>query len=307
MSRRLPSLNAMRAFESAARLGSFHRAADELSVTQSAVSHQVRNLEAHLGVELFRRRGTQIELTEAGRAYLPRLSGAFREIDRATRSVGRFHAGNRLVVQTYSTIAIRWLIPRLSRFREIHPDIDVRFFTAQVDADLTAGDVDLALVIGCTNSESMHHERLFTPIMFPVCSPALLRGTPPLAVPQDLARHTILQVHPSQADWGHWLASIGLAGIDPDSGLRFDSYDHALATACRGLGIALGMEPYVRDDLRTEMLVRPFPGLEVESPWSWHLVCREDEVDRPQIVSFRNWLMDELELDPTIRLLHQAC
>ncbi|MEQ9003377.1 MAG: transcriptional regulator GcvA [Pseudomonadales bacterium] len=307
MPHRLPSLNAMRAFEAAARLGSFHRAAEELSVTQSAISHQVRNLESHLGVELFRRNGTHLELTEAGRAYLPRLSGAFAQIEQATRSVARYRSSNRLTVQTYSTIAIRWLIPRLSGFREQHPEVDVRLLTSQADVDLATDDVDLGLVVGSIEADDVQQERLFTPVLFPVCSPMLLEGKVPLRSPDDLKRHTILQVYPSHADWDYWLAQAGVTDVDPDSGLRFDSYDHALATACRGLGVALGMEPYVRDDVAAGLLVQPFPELQVPSPWSWHLVYRSEEAERPQIVRFRRWLVTELERDPATRGLRLNC
>lgn len=303
MLHRLPSLNAIRAFEAAARVGSFRAAARELSVTPSAISHQVRSLEALLGVDLFRRNGTHLELTEAGRSYLPQLSSAFQQIEQATRTVSRLYASSRLTVQTYSTIAIRWLVPRLNGFREACPEVDVRLFTSQADVDLSTDDVDLALRVGKPEEGNVHHEYLFTPVIFPVCSPALLEGPTPLATPRDLSGQTILQVYPSHEDWEHWLEFHGITDVDPDAGLVFDSYDHALATACRGLGVALGMEPYVHDDLATGMLTRPFPDLDVMSHRSWYLVCRKEEKERPHIAGFRDWLLEQLEQDPAISAL----
>lgn len=265
MRKKIPPLTALRSFEAAARHCSFRDAAEELCVSHSAISHQIKQLENHLGVELFVRRSRAVELTHPGRVYYPILREAFERIAEGTELLMAPQAPGILTIQLYSTFAIRWLIPRLPKFSNANPDIQVRLNTSQADVDFQQADVDLCVMIGSQSSANLHYDYLFDTLMYPVGSPALLSGDRPLDSPADLANHTILQVYPSRKDWYTWLDGAGVQGVDPESGLQFDSYDLALSTATQGMGIALGMQPYLSRDLKGGLLVELFPGQRVKA------------------------------------------
>ena len=201
MRKKIPPLTALRSFEAAARHCSFRDAAEELCVSHSAISHQIKQLESHLGVELFTRKSRAVELTKLGRLYYPILREAFDRIAEGTELVTAPHSASILTVQMYSTFAIRWLIPRLPGFNKAHPEIQVRLNTSQADVDFQQDDVDLCVMIGEPSSAALHYDHLFDSLMFPVGSPALLSGDPPLGSPGDLGSATILQVYPSRKDW----------------------------------------------------------------------------------------------------------
>ncbi|MEM8936291.1 MAG: transcriptional regulator GcvA [Pseudomonadota bacterium] len=303
MTRKLPPLNALRSFEAAARLGSFKEAAGELNVSQSAVSHQIKLLEEVLGVDLFLRRPRSVELTAAGKSYHPTISQAFDHVAEGTRMLLRSQGDDVLTVQTYSTFAVRWLVPRLETFHRENPTLQVRLITSQWDVDFAQQDVDLAVMIGNSNRENLHYDYLFSPKLFPVCSPALLTGGDKLSAPRDLANHTILQVYPSENDWSLWLERAGVQDVNPNSGLSFDSYDHALKTALRGIGVALAMHPYVSEDFAAGLLINPFPDHEYAAPGDWYLVYPETRLRQRKIKKFRDWLRREIESDPDLRQL----
>jgi DNA-binding transcriptional LysR family regulator len=290
-------MTALRAFESAARAGSFKIAADELNVSPSAVSHQIKHLEEYLGVLLFYRRARSIELTPAGRVFYPYLQTAFEHIEEGTRHLRDKRKTDELTIQTYSTIAVRWLMPRIQSFQSKHPKLVIRLITAQTDPDFADEAIDLAVVIATPESKRLTYTYLFTPTMFPVCSPQLISK---FTCPADLARAAILQVYPSRGDWPQWLAAHNIEGVDPDSGLRFDSYDHALRMAARGHGVALAMQPYVDDDLATGVLQQMFPGMEVEAKSSWYLAWPASRSESRYVRAFARWLIHEVEHDPTL-------
>ncbi|NRB72707.1 MAG: transcriptional regulator GcvA [Xanthomonadales bacterium] len=300
MRKRLPPLNALRAFEAAARNKSFKGAAEELFVSHSAISHQVRRLEQYLSIDLFRRVSRGVELTRAGRIYYPVLREAFDMIDEGTDLVLSPEAPGTLTVQVYSTFAIRWLIPRLPAFREAHPDVHVRLHTSQSDVNFEHEDVDICVMLGQRVQPDVHYDYLFSSQTFPVCSPALARGRSPLREPADLAHHTIIQVYPSRHDWAHWLEQNGVEGIEPDGGLLFDSYDLALNTAIQGLGVALGLEPFVNRDLEAGTLVEAFPGARVNHRGTWYLACRKEKTDNEKVCAFRDWLLAEVKRDSSM-------
>lgn len=300
MSRKLPPLNALRAFEAAARTGSFKQAADELNVSQSAISHQIKHLEEYLITALFFRRTRAIELTPAGERFFPFLQEAFDQMAEGARLVSQMDRDNILTLQTYSTFAVRWLMLRLGRFQQRYPDITLRLTTSQWNVDFNEQDTDLAIMIGVPETEKIHYDYLFTPRMFPVCSPGLLRGGNPLETPADLANHTILQVYPSKDDWFVWLDACDVEGVDPNSGLSFDSYDHALRMAVRGHGVALAMQPYVGEDFAAGLLTNPFPDLEIKAPSKWFLTYPESRSKIAKIRRFRDWLLEEIAGDPDL-------
>ena len=205
MRKKLPPLNALRSLEAAARHTSFKDAANELCVSHSAISHQVKLLEDHLGVELFTRKARAVELTRAGKLYYPVLRDAFDHILEVSQQIMAPHAADVVTVQVYSTLAIRWLIPRLPQFQASFPDIQIRLNTAQTDVDFARDDVDACIMIGKAVDDDLHYRYLFSSELFPVCSPSLLTQGGGIKTPQDLAYQTILQVYPSSKDWAIWL------------------------------------------------------------------------------------------------------
>ncbi|MFT7130170.1 MAG: LysR family glycine cleavage system transcriptional activator [Gammaproteobacteria bacterium] len=301
MRKKLPPLTALRSFEAAARHGSFRHAAEELCVSHSAVSHQIKLLEENLGVALFVRKSRSVELSKLGSIYYPILRDAFDLIAQGAERLRSPQSSAVLTVQLYSTFAIRWLIPRLSSFYKNYPGVQVRLNTSQKDVDFEQEDVDLCVMIGQRVSEKLHYDYLFSSELFPVASPSLIAGKTPLKRIEDLRRHTVLQVYPSKKDWHMWLDSVNLADIDLDAGLQFDSYDHALSTATQGLGVALGMQPYVSRDISAGLLVELFPGQRTNAAGEWYLVCRRERADNKNIAIFRRWLLDAINDDASLQ------
>lgn len=300
MRSRLPSLNALRTFESAARHGSFTKAAVELCVTHSAVSHQIKQLEHALGVELFLRKSRSVELTRVGRSYYPPLRDAFDRIAEATNLAVYSKTHSALTIQVYSTFAIRWLIPRLSLLRAEYPELQVRLVTSQSDVDFEQDDVDACVMIGYRSRVGLQYDYLFSSRIFPVCSPSMQESAFPAGDLEQLSEVPILQVYPSRRDWWAWLEANDVEGVDPDAGQQFDSYDLAMNSAMQGIGITLGIEPFVNRDLAAGLLVEPFPGRRIYVPRDWYFVCREEKSEHPDIVAFRRWLIDQVEADKSM-------
>jgi len=269
-------------------------------VSHSAISHQIRQLEEHLCTALFTRSARSVELTRAGRALYPVLRDSFDRIADCTDALLAPRQQDVLTVRLYSTFAIRWLIPRLPGFQASHPGIRFRLNSSQLDVDFEREDVDASIMIGRPDNDALRYTHLFSVELFPVWSPALRDGGEPLKTPADLVRHTILQVQPSRRDWFYWLERSGAGAVDPDAGLVFDSYDHALAAAREGVGVALGMQPYVARDLAAGTLVEPFPGGRLRFDSDWYFVCRKERAAEPKISTFRDWLQQEIGADPDI-------
>ncbi len=302
MHTRLPPLNALRTFDAAARAGSFRGAAEALHVTQSAVSHQIKFLEDSLGVHLFTRTARGIELSQAGEAFHRHVRTAFDAIDQGMRALNRLTRPDELTIQTYSTVAVRWLMPRIASFQKRCPGVVIRLTTAQDDPDLTDDTCDVALLIGKPPAVRVRTTYLFTPRLYPVCTPRLAET---LRVPADLAGQAILQVHPSRGDWQVWLGAVGLTAIDPDAGLRFDSYDHALRMAARGHGVALGMEPYAAEEFAAGVLVRPFPEHDVKPDFHWYIASPETRAEAPHVRAFHAWMREQVENDQALAGLRE--
>ncbi len=300
MRRTLPPLNALKSFESAARLGSFRAAGNEMCVSHSAVSYHIKQLERHLGLALFNREPRALSLTAAGRSLYATVRESFNRIaDTAERLVAP-QRGEVLTVQLYSTLTIRWLIPRLPDFETRHPDLRLRLLTSQWDVDFGRDEVEACVLIGHRQYADLDYTYLFSSEVFPVASPAFLARSP-LRSPADLAHAPLLQVHPSRPDWQYWLDRAGVEGVDPDAGLSFDSYDHALATARQGLGVALAMEVYAADELASGALVEPFAPLRAAHPADWWFVCRRTHVDSPKVRLFREWLVNAVLTDSRLQ------
>jgi LysR family glycine cleavage system transcriptional activator len=301
MSRKpLPPLAALRAFEAAARHLSFRLAADELNISQSAVSHQIANLEEALKVRLFRRLSRRVELTEPGILYYPYLRDAFDRIEQGAALIGRTSLTGDLTVQIYITVAARWLIPRLDRFRIRQPNIAVRLSTSHLDWEFDIDAADLGMIYTLTpDRPNLHYEHLFDARIFPVCSPAYLASAGDLGATRDLNDYPLLRLYTATDDWNAWLAAANLPALADKPGARFDNYLLAIEAAIDGQGIAVAPHFMVAGDLRAGRLVRPFAA-EAKQPGRWYLACRKERATEPRIARFRDWLVEEIAADPTM-------
>jgi LysR family glycine cleavage system transcriptional activator len=297
MSRRLPPLNALRAFEAAARHLSFLKAGEELHVTPGAISQQVKALEEWLAVPLFRRQPRGVLLTDAGQTYWPVLRDLFDRLEAATQRILRDEATHLLTVSTLPSFAARWLIPRLGALHRALPHLEVRVVAAGDLANFVTDEVDVAIRFGRGSWPGLRAEFLMAEEVFPVCSPALLEGRHKLHGLDDLRHHTLLHeftepgVH--ELSWGKWLTQVGVSGIDVSRGPKFTYTHMCLLAAAAGQGVALATSVLIGDDLATGQLVRPFPHA-VPSPFSYYFVCPEAACDRPKIAEFRAWMMQEV-------------
>ena len=291
MTARLPSLNGLRAFEAAARHLSFTRAASELNVTQTAISHQIRRLEQELGVRLFVRQNRALELTAEARDYLPGIRAAFNDLRLATDRLLRRDDDHVLTISTLASLAAKWLLPRLATFQEAHPDIDVRITTSTALVDFRTGDVDAAIRYGRGHWPGLRADWLMADELFPVCSPALLTGDKPLRCPEDLANQTLLHTSGGyDDDWRLWLTAAGLPSSIPKlPGLTFDLILLAVQAAIDGAGVAMGRTSYVEADIAKGRLVVPFK-ITLPADAGFYLVSPEAKADPPKLKAFRQWL-----------------
>lgn len=301
MTRRLPSLNALRAFEAAGRNLSLTKAAEELHVTPAAVGHQVKALEEYLGVKLFRRQNRGLLLTDNGQVLLPELGEGLDRLESAVQRVQARPGSRTFTVTTSQSFASKWLVPRLDRFHAAHPEIDLRIDASPRLVDFQREEVDLGIRWGAGGWSGLYEERLFDETVFPVCSPKLLSGEHPLRTLDDLRWHTLLHVDPFSPtegwiDWQMWLAAAGATGIDATRGPRFSLLALAVQAALEGHGIALGRSVLVADDLAAGRLVRPFTG-SVPSDFAYFLVGLDRSLQRPCVTVFREWLLQEIAND----------
>ncbi len=291
--RRLPPLNALRAFEAAARHGSFTRAAAELCVTQGAISRQVQALESHYGVALFQRQHRRIELTEQGRVLLPALRDAFDRIALVSEQVTETRRD--LKVKVLITFALRLLIPRLDTFQALNPDIQIRLTTAGRPVDFATEDFDAGIVYSGKRLRNADERevRIFRERMAVVCAPALLERGPPLRTPADLPLHRLILNEPSAWDWERWAEKVGAPELDYRNALIFDTDESALQAAEMGQGMCLACTQMVEDDLRRGRLVAPLPTKPIKMG-AYFLVCPQANAGRTRFQAFEKWLLAEL-------------
>ena len=306
---RLPPLNALRVFEAAARHLSFKEAANELSITQAAVSHQVKSLEDYLGVELFRRSGRGVQLTEAARAALPRLRDGFDALAAAVELIRERGGETDLAITAPPVFTARWLMPRLADFSKRNPKIEVRVVSSSkmvdagaLDTAVMAGTLDLRddtsgveIHLGLGEYPGYRSNRLFGVRMVVVANPELGNA---LKKPEDLAGHMLL--HDDAMDlvahanaWQKWLEAAGVADrVDAAHGPHFSSNILSLEAASQKLGVALALRPLVNDDIASGRLVAPF-DIEMKPIGSYYLVCPEVIAERPAVATFREWLLEK--------------
>lgn len=298
MTRRLPNLNALKAFEAAARHLSFTQAAAELNVTQGAISHQVQGLEESLGLTLFRRMNRRLALTDAGRAYLPALTEAFDRIAGATERLKAQEETGQLTVTVLPSFAARWLLPRIGRFRQAAPEIDVMVSSRQQLVDLTREPVDCAIRFGLGQGRypELEETYLMGDTILPVMAPTLRDGRPPPRRPQDLKDYPLLHdevgdMEPA-IDWRRWLALAGADEVDWRRGASFTDSAFGVMAAIAGEGVALARVSLCLEDLVAGRLVQPF-GPAVPLKQTYRLLVAREKAKWPKISRFRQWLLDE--------------
>ena len=293
MARRLPPLNALRAFEAAARQLSFSKAGDELHVTHGAVSRAVRELERDLGVPLFVRTTRSVRLTAAGSSYAQEVRAALDQLASATAAVREHHGAGMLNISTTESFAARWLIPRLARFRQHQPDIDVRLSTSEKLSDFNSDGIDIAIRYGRGNYPNVKTELLMKEDVVPVCSPKLLEGPHPLRTPDDLKYHTLIH-EDFEINWAVWLRAAGIDGVDPHRGPVFYLSSHAVQAAIQGEGVVLGRSALIGDELADGRLVQPF-ALSLPVELAYYVVYPPRAIERAKVKAFRDWIFGETE------------
>lgn len=285
---RLPPLNALRVFECAARHLSFTRAAEELCVTQAAVSQQVRSLEEHLGLQLFRRLNRALLLTDAGQRYAIAIRQALATIAEATAALAPPPMeGGTLTVSCMPSFAHKWLMPRLGRFLDREPGISLRVHAGSEVVDFRDDGIHCAVRLGPGRYDGVFTEFLFTEYLTPVCAPAVAER---LRTPEDLLAERLL--HDWGVEWAPWFAAAGLAGREVPRGPEFYDTSMALQAAVDGRGVVIGRTAMIHEDLATGRLVKPF-DLQVPHDYSHWFVCPEGHQDHPNIRALRAWLLEE--------------
>lgn len=313
MTTRLPPLNALRAFEAAARHLSFKRAAAELHVSPAAISHLVKTLENYLEVRLFERRKRGLELTDAARAALPKVSEGFQSLAQGVEAMRAKDAPATLTLSAAPAFAAKWLVPRLQRFIALHPGIDVRLSATmksvddlRADAQATpdpgnseSRELDVEIRFGSGNYPGFRIDKLLAVALTPVCSPQVMAGEHPLHAPDALRHHALLhddtvgslEGHP---DWAMWLKRAGVTDVNPARGPHFTHGALALQAAADGLGVALAMDVMAADDIAGGRLMAPF-DLRIPLPAAYYIVSPEARAGQPHIAAFRNWLLQEVK------------
>ncbi|MBV8684897.1 MAG: transcriptional regulator GcvA [Caulobacteraceae bacterium] len=296
--RRLPPLNALRAFESAARHLNFSRAAEELSVTPGAVSQQIQNLEDYVGAALFKRTPRGLLLTDSAQTALPALREAFDRLAEAASLLTAAVDGRRLTLTAPPSFAAKWLVPRLGRFESSHPQVDVWLSADMELVDFAASDVDLAIRYGPGPYPGLEAIRLLNETVIPVMSPDLATANP-VRAPADLARHVLLHDGSSNADescpdWQMWLAARGVRGVDATRGPRFNQSSLVIEAAVSGRGVALAKRTLAQDDLDAGRLVAPMP-ISTLIDFAYFLVHPKAKGRLPQVKSFVGWIRGEAE------------
>ena len=294
MPRRLPPLNALKAFEAAARHLSFTRAAQELHVTQAAISHQVKHLEQWLALTLFERKGRTLSLSPHGKAYLRDLSGLFDGLAAATARLTDDASGGPLRITVLPSFASKWLLPRLGRFHAAHPQIDLQISTSADLCDLSRSDYDLGIRSGLGRWPGLQAELIAHEWLTPLCSPSLLASAPLQSV-ADLGRHTLLHDRPGN-QWQRWLESVGAPGVEARSGSGFSDSALVLQAAIDCRGVAMGRLFLAADDIAAGRLLQPFTQ-QLANDFDYWLVYPKAAAAKPKVAAFRDWLLTEARAD----------
>ncbi len=299
---RLPSLDLLKGFDAAARHLSFTRAAQDLFVTQSALSRQIQTLEEQLGVPLFERRHRELRLTDAGQVLHATAKAVLEQLTQAIGKIHREQTAQPLTVSTNQPFASLWLIPRLAHFRARHPTVDVFISADNRIVDLERERIDLAVRYCSEAMAPPGAPRLFGERILPVCSPALAADRArPIRRPEDLARHVLLHIDDAGGrytwlNWSAWLAAVGVRELNPAGSLRFSHFDQVIQAALDGQGVALGRLPLIDNLLKERRLVAPLRG-KYTTPRAYYVVRGGQLPIRPEAQSFIDWLIEETRAD----------
>ncbi|MDU0354877.1 transcriptional regulator GcvA [Paraglaciecola aquimarina] len=295
MNRRLPPLNALKAFEAAARHLSFTRAADELFVTQAAVSHQIKGLEDFLSMKLFVRKKRALFLTEEGQTYYLDLKDIFHSLNEATARLLAKGEKGAITVALQTSFAIQWLVPRISQFSLLNPDIDVRIKAVDGNEGFLTDDVDVAIYYGRGKWSGLAADKLHTEYLTPVCSPMLFQGDLPLKTLDDLGKHTLLHDMTRDA-WQEWIRHFNVLGVNVNHGPIFSHSMMVQQAAALGQGVALGYSVLARGEIEAGRLICPFEEKLIMKD-AYYLVCHQSQSELGKITAFRDWLLKEVEAE----------
>lgn len=296
MARSLPPLNALRAFEVVARHLSVTRAAEELHVTHSAVSQQIKLLEQYVGVSLLNRAAGRIGLTDQGRRFAGQLTDIFGQLNRATDRLLHAEAGNVLTIKFISTLAMRWLIPRLPSFQEANPELELRLSTGGwQEVDFNVEQIDMAIYYGDGKWPGLQADFLFHDEVFPVCSPKVMGKHKQLNLEKDMLKYKYIYVNQAlrKQDWPRWLKAMKLNKPPKSSRVYFQNSSQALQAAVNGLGIAITHGPFVSDDIEQGNLIVAVEH-SVRFDDDYYLVYPKTAANKPKIQRFREWLLGQV-------------
>lgn len=292
MSKRLPPLNALKAFESAAKNLSFTKAADELFVTQAAISHQIKTLEHYLSIKLFHRKNRSLLLTEEGQAYFHDLRDIFAHMQEATDRLLAMGEKGAITVATPPSFASQWLVPRIHEFSTAYTDIDVRIKAIDLDDGFLDDTIDIAIYQGRGLWQGLHSTKLLTQYLTPMCSPLLVQGKSELKQLSDLSKHKLLHDHTRSA-WKKWLKHFDVKNVNVNQGPIFSHSMLVLQAACIGQGVALSDTFLAKPDIDSGRLICPFAE-KVESTMSYYLVCKEQQAEQGKIKVFSEWMLAQV-------------
>ncbi|PKP83052.1 MAG: LysR family transcriptional regulator [Alphaproteobacteria bacterium HGW-Alphaproteobacteria-18] len=295
---RLPPLNALRAFEAAARRLSFTQAAEELNVTPGAISQQIRQLEDFAGTPLFKRTGRSVLLTDAAQASLPLVREAFERIAEAGRVMQAPARKGRVMISSAPSFAAKWLAPRLERFQQQNEGIEAWISADMSLTDFNTADADIAIRYGRGIYDGLKSEKLMDETVLPVCSPRLLEGPNAIRKPEDLRHHTLLhdessENDPSCPDWTSWLRAHGVTGVEGGRGPRFNQGILVIESAAAGRGVALAKQAIAAADLEAGRLVAPFANGSIPIDFGYWLVWPKGRHLSPEVRAFIKWIKDE--------------
>ena len=295
MRENLPSISALQAFRSAARHESFTRAAEELNLTQGAISHQIKGLEDLLGVPLFLRIKRHLKLTQQGRDYLAEVTEALTILQDAGKKISVESASGTLTVSVSPNFAAKWLVHRLGDFIASHPEIELRVSASMQHVDFVRTDIDMAVRHGNGDWPDLAVTQLVPEVIFPVCSPEFLEHVGADVTPENLLRLPLLHDR-SREDWPHWLAAAGLTDVTLPTGPQFDQTSMVLDAAVEGQGIALARSALAARDLIRGRLVRLFE-VSLPAPFAYYIVSSKSAAKSAKVQLFRDWLLTEAERD----------
>lgn len=307
MARFIPGTGSLKAYEAAARHLNFTRAAEELHVTPAAVSHQIKEFEDQLGQRLIERTSRSMRLTAAGEILHAAVTEALEGLARALQRIERGRETARLKVSASTSVAAKWLVPRLDDYMKLMPGAEVQLDVSDRVRDFARDDIDIAIRFGNGNYPGFRADRLFDNTIFPVCSPALLKSKKPLVHPRDLLQHRLIHVEWSGQgvtwpNWRMWMLAAGVTDFNETRGLYLDNAGLALQAAMDGQGVALGDSSLVSDDLAAGRLVQPF-SLTIKGPpqFAYYVISTLEAQNDPLVRAFREWILDEAARTPLVR------